>query len=154
MKSTKLRPVDHFSDIFTSWAKLRILKISFFVFVFSLIALLKSSVFNVFDHIPSQNQIWYDNLLIWNFIRFPDFPPIFSGLSSNLQISMLLTIFLHRIDGLIIKYDTIAIFFVTLSSICIFSCISMYFSDFCCIFLQILTSLFEIKVDSSHEVGL
>ena len=56
------------------------LKISFFCFV--LIALLKSSDFNDFDNISYQNwwftsQIWYDNLPIRNFIRFPDFFRIF-----------------------------------------------------------------------------
>ena len=68
------------SLIFTSWAKLRSLKISCFF-----IALLKSSDFNGFYHIFS--QIWCDNLPIRNFIRFsdffrifPDFPQIFKFL--------------------------------------------------------------------------
>ena len=67
--------------LFTSWAKLRSLKISFFSFFF--IALLKSSDINGFDHISSQNwwftsKMWYDNILIRNFIRFPDIFPDFS----------------------------------------------------------------------------
>ena len=67
---------------------------------------------NGFYCISSQNwwftsQIWYVNLLIRNFIRFPDFYPDFSGLSSNLHILLGLTIFLQRIDGLLLKFDTV-----------------------------------------------
>ena len=49
-------------------------------------ALLKYSDINGFDNISSQNwwftyQIWYDNFIIRNFIRFLDIYPNFSGFS-------------------------------------------------------------------------
>ena len=85
-------PIDLF--IFTSWAKLRSLKISFFFLVFFFLkgALLKSSYLSSFDHISSQNgwftsQIWYDDFPFRKFIRFPDFFRIFPDFLSNLQIS-------------------------------------------------------------------
>ena len=60
----------------------------FFVFVSELFlsTLLKSSDFNGFNHISWQirwftSQMRYNNLLFRNFIRFPDFPPDFSGFS-------------------------------------------------------------------------
>ena len=55
-------------------------------------------------------QIWYDDFLSWKFIQFPDFFPDFPGFSSNLQISMVLTIFLEIIDSLFIKYDMMILF--------------------------------------------
>ena len=66
-------------------------------------------------------SIWYHNLLIREFIWFPDFFLDFSGFSSNLHISKLLTLFLHRIGGLILKYDIVILFSVTLSCYCLFS---------------------------------
>ena len=105
--------------------------------------LLKSSVsmfFTIFFHRIDGLLLKHDMIIFLSSFRiffriFPDFPQCFERF---------LTIFLLRIDGLILKYDIITLFYVTLSNFCIFFCI----------FLQILISLFEINVCSTHEVGL
>ena len=89
-------------------------KLQIYLFI-SLIALLKSSDVNGFDHISSQkrcftSKVWCVTFLIQNFIRFPDFFRIFL----NLQIFPVLTLFLHRIIGLPHKYGMI--FFSGISS--------------------------------------
>ena len=132
----------------------------------------KSSDFFLFDHISLHDwrfgsQIWYDNLLFWNCIRFPDFFQIFqsffkssdffslyhnslqnwlftflkcdmkiffseisscfqvfswfSWFFSNLQISLVLTIFLY----MNLKYDMINLFSKTSSCFLIISGILM-----------------------------
>ena len=134
---------------------------------------------------------WYDNLLIWIFIRFSDIFSDFSDFFSNFQISIssqnrwftsqiwndnfriqiftqfsdfsqifrlyVLTIFFHRIDVLLIKHEMIIFLSGILSGFLISFWIFLDvtdFSGFFSDFLQILISLFEIKVYSAHEIGL
>ena len=71
-----------FVSLFTSWTKLRSLKITFFPPFFSMI-LLKSSDFNGFDHISSHNglntyQIWYNFRIFSRFLGFFQFPDFFT----------------------------------------------------------------------------
>ena len=73
--------------------------------------------------------------IIWLF-PYPEFHPVsgffpdFSGFFSNLQVSMVLTLFLLLMDGLLLKYDTIVILFRTLSTFRIFSRIFLKSSAF------------------------
>ena len=98
-------------------------------------------------------KIWY--FFYPDFIRFPDFFPHFSKSSkffSNFEISMFLTIFLHRIEGFSyqIWYDNFLIWnFIR----CLDFQDFLDFSGFFPIFFK-LKFLFDIKVYSAHEVGL
>ena len=102
---------------------------------------LKSSDFNNSYHIILENWwctswIWYDYFLFQNlselyeFFRiFPDFSGFFR-IISNLQISTVLTIFLDRLDGLLLKWDIIIFFFGISSGFQIFLNFSGFFRIF------------------------
>ena len=69
-------------SVVTSWAKLRSLKISFFLFFLFFYHILKSSDFSDLNYISSHNwyftyQEWYEDFVFPKFIRFPDFIWIF-----------------------------------------------------------------------------
>ena len=100
---------------------------------------------------------WSRGLMNWNIFtswaKLRSFEIFFLPQFSNLQISTVLTtIFPHRIDGLLIKYDMIIFLSGILSGVQVsrFSGFFRIFSNF----LQILIFLFEVKVYSAHELGI
>ena len=127
------------STFFTSWAKLRSLKISFFSFFWG--GTSQIFIFKQFStHFFTEWMVYFSYIIRWfsfrKFTRFPDFSRIFPDFHKIFR-------FLHRMGGLLL----------TNYMIIFFSVFFRFFSRFFRIFIKYLNS-FCLLVYSAHEVGL